>query len=423
MQLEEAISQFKDSNILLLQGPVGPFFYHLAQKLKKNKNQIFKLNFNGGDLFFFPFGAQSYRGELKGFKDFIKQFYLTNNIQKVLMFNDCRPLHKIAIEVAKTLKIPCFIFEEGYIRPNFITLEVEGVNANSTLPKDPRTFLNYCPKQKDENYKEYNVIHSFGSMAWFSFLYWFAAFWCGFYFNNKLHHRSLSGLEMFPWFLSLLRKQLYKLSEKDDIEFVLESKKQYFALILQVHNDTQIKNHFKPKRIENFIKNSIRSFAQYSKPQHFLVIKHHPMDRGYKNYKIFIKRCARKFNVSQRVIYLHDIHLPSLLHNALGCIVINSTTGLSSILHKCPTKVCGRAFYNIEGLTFQEPLHQFWRGAKKFKINHQLFANFRKYLIDHNQINGSFYGTLSKNPPPRTKTKSLPNQISFPLCLYTQSKL
>ncbi len=124
------------------------------------------------------------------------------------------------------------------------------------------------------------------------------------------------------------------------------------------------------------------------------------MDRGYKNYKIFIKRCARKFNVSQRVIYLHDIHLPSLLHNALGCIVINSTTGLSSILHKCPTKVCGRAFYNIEGLTFQEPLHQFWRGAKKFKINHQLFANFRKYLIDHNQINGSFYGTLSKNPPP-----------------------
>lgn len=413
MQLEEAISQFKDSNILLLQGPVGPFFYHLAQKLKKNNNQVFKLNFNGGDLLFFPFGAQSYRGELKDFKEFIKQFYLANNIQKVFMFNDCRPLHKIAIEVAKTLKIPCFIFEEGYIRPNFITLEVEGVNANSTLPKDPRIFLDYQPKQEDKNYKEYNVIHSFGSMAWFSFLYWFAAFWCGFYFNNHLHHRSLSGLEMFPWFLSLFRKQLYKFSEKEDIEFVLESKKQYFALILQVHNDTQIKNHFKPKRIENFIKNSIRSFAQYSKPQHFLVIKHHPMDRGYKNYKIFITRCARKFNVAQRVIYLHDIHLPSLLCNALGCIVINSTTGLSSILHKCPTKVCGSAFYNLEGLTFQEPLSKFWRGAKKFKINQQLFANFRKYLIDHNQINGSFYGSLSQNPPPRKQethsTKINPN--------------
>lgn len=404
MQLNDAISQFKDSNILLLQGPVGPFFYHLAQKLKKGGNQIFKLNFNGGDLLFFPFGAQSYRGELADFKKFIQHFYFTNKIQKVLMFNDCRPLHKIAIEVARSLKIPCFIFEEGYIRPNFITLEYQGVNANSTLSKNPQDFLNYCPKTKAQ---ECNVMHSFRNMAWFSFLYWFASFWCGLYFNNKLHHRSLSGMEMFPWFLSIFRKQFYKFSEKEDIEFILESKKQYFALILQVHNDTQIKNHFKGRRIESFIKNSIRSFALYSKPQHFLVIKHHPMDRGYKNYKIFIKRQARKFNVSQRIIYLHDIHLPKFLHNALGCVVINSTTGLSSILHKCPTKVCGSAFYNMEGLTFQGPLNKFWSNAKKFKINQQLFMNFRSYLIDHNQINGSFYGTLSYkiSPPPQYYTK------------------
>ncbi len=403
MLLDDAISQFKDSNILLLQGPVGPFFYHLAQKLKKY-NRVFKLNFNGGDLLFFPFGSQSYRGELADFEKFIRNFYLKHKIQKILMFNDCRPLHKIAIEVAKSLKIPCYIFEEGYIRPNFITLEYKGVNANSTLPKDSQIFLNYHPNSKTQ---ECAVKHSFRNMAWFSFLYWFAAFWCGFYFNNKLHHRSLSGMEMFPWFLSLLRKQFYKFSEKEDIEFVLESKKQYFALILQVHNDTQIKNHFKGKRIENFIKNSIRSFAQHSKPQHFLVIKHHPLDRGYKNYKIFIKRQARKFNVKERVIYLHDIHLPDFLHNALGCIVINSTTGLSSILHKCPTKVCGRAFYDIEGLTFQGPLSKFWSGAKKFKINQQLYSNFRKYLIDHNQINGSFYGTLSSSTksPPYTKAQ------------------
>ncbi|WP_290074710.1 capsule polysaccharide modification protein KpsS [Helicobacter rodentium] len=410
MQLDDAILQFKDSNILLLQGPVGPFFYHLAQKLKKNNNQIFKLNFNGGDLLFFPFGAQSYRGNLTDFKRFIKNFYLTNKIQKVLMFNDCRPLHKVAIEVAKSLKIPCFIFEEGYIRPNFITLEYEGVNANSTLPKDPQFFLNYRSLPQS---KEYAIKHSFRNMAWFSFLYWFAAFWCGFYFNNKLHHRSLSGMEMFPWFLSLFRKQVYKFSEKEDIDFILDSKKQYFALILQVHNDTQIKNHFDGRRIENFIKNSIRSFAQYAKPQHFLVIKHHPMDRGYKNYKIFIKRQARKFNVSQRIIYLHDIHLPQFLHNALGCIVINSTTGLSSILHKCPTKVCGSAFYDIEGLTFQGNLNQFWSNAKKFKTNQQLFTHFRNYLIDHNQINGSFYGSLSsKIPPPALKINNPKNKLS-----------
>lgn len=405
MQLDDAISQFKDSNILLLQGPVGPFFYHLAQNLKRLNNQVFKLNFNGGDFLFFPFGAKNYRGKMENFREFIRNFYREHKIQIIFMFNDCRPLHKIAIEVAKSQGIPCFIFEEGYIRPNFITLEYEGVNANSTLSKDPQTFLNYLPKNKT---KECGVEHSFRNMAWFSFLYWFASFWCGLYYNNQLHHRSLSGMEMFPWFLSLIRKQVYKISEKEEVEFVLESKKQYFALILQVHNDTQIKNHFKGKRIENFIKNSIRSFAQHSKPQHFLVIKHHPMDRGYKNYQIFIKRQARKYNVKERVIYLHDIHLPDFLHNALGCIVINSTTGLSSILHKCPTKVCGRSFYDIEGLTFQGPLSKFWSSAKKFKINQQLYTNFREYLIDHNQINGSFYGTLSKNPPPPATNKANP---------------
>lgn len=377
-------------------------FSIIGTKTQKNNNQVFKLNFNGGDLLFFPFKAQSYRGQLADFEEFIRHFYLNHKIQKIFMFNDCRPLHKIAIKVAKSLKIPYFIFEEGYIRPNFITLENKGVNANSTLPKDPQVFSKFTPQSKEQ---EYSIKHSFRNMAWFSFLYWFSAFWCGLYFNNKLHHRSLSGMEMFPWFLSLFRKYLYKFSEKEDIEFILESKKQYFALILQVHNDTQIKNHFEGRRIENFIRNSIRSFAQHAKPQHFLVIKHHPMDRGYKNYKIFIKRQARKYNVNSRVIYLHDIHLPDFLRNALGCIVINSTTGLSSILHKCPTKVCGSAFYDIKGLTFQEPLSKFWSGAKKFKIDQQLFVNFRKYLIEHNQINGSFYGSLSSkiSPPPAQK--------------------
>lgn len=143
------------------------------------------------------------------------------------MFNDCRPLHKIAIKVAKSLKIPYFIFEEGYIRPNFITLENKGVNANSTLPKDPQVFSKFTPQSKEQ---EYSIKHSFRNMAWFSFLYWFSAFWCGLYFNNKLHHRSLSGMEMFPWFLSLFRKYLYKFSEKEDIEFILESKNNILPL-------------------------------------------------------------------------------------------------------------------------------------------------------------------------------------------------
>ncbi len=397
MQLQEVIQQFQNRKILILQGPIGPFFYHLSKQLIKNQNQVYKINFNGGDFLFYPFKAKAYCGSLENLKSFLQEFCKTHHIDCMMMFNDCRPIHKVAIKVAQSLKIQTYIFEEGYIRPNFITFEKEGVNANSTLSKDPNFYLTY---QGNLQSPQKDVLHSFRNMAWFAFLYWFGAFLLGWYFNNKLHHRSLSFTEMFPWFLSLFRKYWYHFSQREDRELILDSKKNYFTLILQVYNDTQIKNHFEGRRIENFIKNSIRSFAKYSKKQHFLVIKHHPMDRGYKNYKKFIRRQSKKYNVTTRVIYIHEIHLPTLLKNSLGCIVINSTTGLSSLLHKCPTKVCGSAFYNIHGLTYQESLNKFWKAAKKFKINQPLFEHFRNYLIDNVQINGSFYGKLATNPPP-----------------------
>ncbi len=43
--------EFSGKNVLLLQGPVGNFFHHLAMKMKKNQTKVFKLNFNGGDFF------------------------------------------------------------------------------------------------------------------------------------------------------------------------------------------------------------------------------------------------------------------------------------------------------------------------------------------------------------------------------------
>ena len=47
-------SKFSNKKVLLLQGPVGPFFKYLAQDLEKENAQVFKLNFNGGDHFFIP---------------------------------------------------------------------------------------------------------------------------------------------------------------------------------------------------------------------------------------------------------------------------------------------------------------------------------------------------------------------------------
>ena len=39
--------------ILLLQGPMGPFFDHLARFLEEQGRSVFKVNLNGGDEWFY----------------------------------------------------------------------------------------------------------------------------------------------------------------------------------------------------------------------------------------------------------------------------------------------------------------------------------------------------------------------------------
>ena len=52
--LTSSLNQFKGKRILLLQGPVGPFFWRFAKDLEQAGAQVFKVNFNGGDLLFYP---------------------------------------------------------------------------------------------------------------------------------------------------------------------------------------------------------------------------------------------------------------------------------------------------------------------------------------------------------------------------------
>lgn len=46
---------------LLLQGPMGPFFTRLADTLRQQGQQVWKVNFNGGDEHFFPPGERVIR--------------------------------------------------------------------------------------------------------------------------------------------------------------------------------------------------------------------------------------------------------------------------------------------------------------------------------------------------------------------------
>ncbi|WP_199155391.1 capsular biosynthesis protein [Chromobacterium sp. ASV23] len=252
-------------------------------------------------------------------------------------------------------------------------------------------------------------------MVWCGFLYfWFGALgkpW----FPKYHHHRRLSLLEGLPWVRSAWRKQWYHWKErKQQSELIEKWHKRFFLVPLQVYNDAQILIHGGIESIEEFITETIKSFSHSAPKDTILVFKHHPMDRGYRDYTQLISKLSHQTGMRNRIRYIHDQHLPSLLESARGVVVVNSTVGLSALHHGTPTKTCGNAFYNVPGLTFQGTLEQFWQQAELQKPDPGLYVNFLNYLIYNTQLNGSFYKPLPSRDAYAGLIWTASNQTSHP---------
>ena len=72
-------------------------------------------------------------------------------------------------------------------------------------------------------------------------------------------------------------------------------------------------------------------------------------------------------------------------------MVINSTVGLSALHHGTPVVAKGEALYDIEGLTAQCALDDFWKAPERWVPDRQLYQAFLAHLIHRTQLNGNFY--------------------------------
>jgi capsular polysaccharide export protein len=390
--LDRGLDQFAGRRVLLLQGPVGPFFARFARALKGAGAEVHKVNFNAGDWLFHPQGAIAYRGRMKDWPAWVETLMRRKNIDVVFLFGDCRPIHQAAHTVATRLGIEIGVFEEGYLRPDYVTLERHGVNGYSRQPRNAEAYA--APTQ--QNSPREQVGNAFGLMARFGFLYFLLGALGKVFFPNYRHHRPLSLMETVPWVRSLWRKHWYRLKERGAQELLTTHFSQQFFLVpLQVFNDAQVTVHSRVSSIEGFISSTLQSFAAHAPAETKLVFKHHPMDRGYCDYTRVIRRLAAQAGVSHRVVYLHDQHLPSLLRHTRGVVVINSTVGLAGLQYGAPTLTCGNAFYDVPGLTYSGELDQFWTDAQQSRPDPHLYKSYRENLILRTQINGSFYKTLA----------------------------
>ncbi|MEO8331632.1 MAG: capsular biosynthesis protein [Gallionella sp.] len=390
--VKNGLSTFKGKRVLLLQGPMGPFFHRMKQDLTQAGAQVFKVNFNGGDWLFYPDHAFNYRGKPEDWSAYFEALLEQLHVDIVMLFGDCRPIHRMAHVIAHRRGLEIGVFEEGYIRPHYITLERVGVNGYSNLPRSPIFYLNNTPPRIDAPLPLGNT---YWHAALWAVLYYFAAGLFKPFFPHYRHHRPLTWLESFPWLRSVWRKGYYAIREWG-VSASLKSKfaGRYFLVPLQVYNDSQIDKHSDFDTVEHFIDEVMTSFAHHAPRSRILVIKHHPMDRGYCDYAALIAKRAKQLGLQGRYFYIHDQHLPTLLDHASGVVVVNSTVGLSAIIHGTPVKVCGKALYDMNGLAFPHPLNRFWREAQHAKPNQRMLRFFHDYLVSQSQLKGSFYKRL-----------------------------
>jgi capsule polysaccharide modification protein KpsS len=389
------VAELAGRHLLLLQGPAGPFFARVARQFRAAGAQVTKINFNGGeDLYYREPGVVRYRGTREEFPAFFEQLVRERGVDGVVLFGDCRPLHRLAIERARELGVSVHVFEEGYLRPDYVTLERGGVNGNSAIPQDPLAFSEVQPQPERPHRR---IEHAFLKSALHTIVYATVNGLTKFLYPAYRHHRDIRPLvQMCLWIRGGMRRMRHALRDRE-LSARLEARQMgpYFFVPLQVHLDSQLQ-HSRYASIDDFISEVVRAFAEHAPRDHALILKLHPMDRAYSDYSGVVARLTDELELHGRLFYADVINLPAALRGARGTLVINSTVGLSSLTHGTPVKCLGRAVYDLPGLTHQGSLAEFFRDPGV--VDRALYTRFRQWLIEHNQLNGSVWSRLYDDP-------------------------
>ncbi|MBW3731803.1 capsule biosynthesis protein [Aeromonas dhakensis] len=378
--------------ILLLQGPLGPFFQTLSQVLSDAGHQVYKIHFNGGDECWPCVGHnERFTGKPESWNTFFRRFIKRNGIDSLICYGDCRYYHRQAIRICKLKKVSIWALEEGYLRPDYVTLEQGGVNAFSPL---------YAKRDKlaemqwPEPYQALlQVGKTFARRAWYASRYHINKSLFRWRYPHFVNHRPWNlSQEATGWIRSGIIKLRRRRGDLTLLKKMMGHKGHVFFIPLQVTEDFQLREHSDLSGIEDFISQVMNSFAEHARSEDVLLFKHHPMDRGFVNYQPQIDRLGTLLGLEGRVFYGYDLPLPALYPLLKGVITINSTVGLSALLHDVPTFCMGRALYDLPGLTTRGTLEKFWH--KQNPVCRKTFERMRQSLLHLTQINASFYRHL-----------------------------
>jgi capsular polysaccharide export protein len=373
---------------LFLQGLPGDFFARLGQVLAERGCGVLRVNFNAGDEWDWRApGAINYRGSARAWPTYLARLILGRGITDIILFGDCRPLHRMARATAAGLGVAVHVFEEGYLRPDWVTLERGGVNGFSPLPSDPDWCLQ-AASDLSPIPDTPSLPSSLPRRVRSTVAYNAAAILLGWRFPRYHTHRPWPPLvEGIGWLSRLAGRRAAHRRSQAALARLRPGN--YFVLPLQLDSDYQLRAHSDFDGMLPALAEIVGSFAAHADPGAQLVVKAHPLDNGLVDWRKQTNDYAHALGVSDRVIYLEVADIALLVGPSRGVVTVNSTTGALALEAGVPLITFGRAVYDMPGLTHQGPLATFWTAPNA--PNAELYDAFRRVLADRCLLRGGFY--------------------------------
>jgi capsular polysaccharide export protein len=380
---------------LFLQGPHGPFYWQLARALRRAGARCHRIGFNRGDRAFWPDSASytSFIGPLDIWPTTISALLQRHAATDLVLYGDTRPIHAEAIRAATLRGIFVHIFEEGYLRPWWITYERGGSNGHSQvidmgIERMARFLAHPAPDPVEPP-------GHWGALRRHMF---YGALYHGLVMSGSDRLEPHRGIPVSREFgLHLKRLAVLPATSLNRLlttARIRSATAPYHLALLQLDHDASFRHHGPFGSTGDFLDHVVAAFARGAPPHHHLVAKAHPLEDGRVPVRQVLMRCARAHGIAHRVRFLGGGKLAPLLDRARSVVTVNSTAAQQALLRGLPVKAFGRAVYSKPELVSDQPLDAFF--AAPLGPDPAAYRVFRQFLLETSQLPGSFYAAAGR---------------------------
>jgi capsular polysaccharide export protein len=383
---------------LFLQGPHGPWFSRLARMLTQSGAVCWRVGFNRGDRAFWhdPASYIPYRDRSEDWPATLDRLLTDKNVTDLVLYGDTRPIHAQAVALARDRGLTVHVFEEGYLRPYWVTYERGGANGHSRLMDTTVAQMREALAKADMDLPDAPA--RWGDMRqhvfWGALYHWFVLtdFWD---YRNFRPHRSLTVRQEFMLYVKRLTLMPFHALERRIATWrIRHGGFPYHLVILQLEHDASFRDHSPFATMTEFLSLVTEGFAKGAAPHHHLVFKAHPLEDGRVAMKREIYRLAESHGITARVHFVRGGKLAGLLNQARSALTVNSTAGQQALWRSLPLKAFGRAVYSKPEFVSSQPVEQFF--AQPTRPDTRAYRDYRHYLLETSQVPGGFYSSRGR---------------------------